>query len=68
MHSAARKIQHPTQEAQKPAEIFDFNHLTRIQVAVQAEKACHLAANAAAPDFEAFLAQYGRGGITSDFA
>lgn len=67
-HTTAKKIQHHAAEhAAKPAQIFDFAELSRIQIATQAEIASHVAGNAEAPDFEAFLSQYGNG-IASDFA
>ena len=49
------------------AEIFDFNQLQAIQIAVQTEAASRLPGNTGACDFEEFLSHYGHG-IVSDFA
>jgi len=64
--NTALKIDHDDQ-IRLSAEIFDFNQLSDIQIAVEAEMACHLPGNINACDFEEFLSQYGNG-VVSDFA
>ena len=66
-NNTAKKLEHFETAENVSAEIFDFAKLTDMQIATQAEMACHLRGNKEAPDFEAFLTQYGEG-IASDFA
>lgn len=49
------------------AEIFDFTRLTQVQIAVEAEKACHLPSNKGSCDYEAFILKYSTR-PTGDFA
>jgi hypothetical protein len=55
--NVARKAQH-VETAKTPSQVFDFKKLSDIQIAVEAEKACHLTANFEACDFEEFMQQY----------
>ncbi len=57
-HSTARKLD-PIPQPQARAEIFDFKRLEAMKVAVEAEKSCHLQANADVCDFEEFMLKYG---------
>lgn len=66
-NNAARKIETIHTRSRAKAEIFHFETLTKVQIATQAEIACHLPANCDAPDFEEFLSHYGKG-VASDFA
>lgn len=62
--NTARKIEVETHTSYR-AEIFDFNDLSQMQIAVEAEMASKLSNNKPSCDFEEFLSQYG---IKSDFA
>lgn len=41
------------------AEIFDFNDISKMQVAIEAEQACHLPGNTEPCDYEEFMEKYG---------
>jgi len=67
MSNTARKIEH-FEVSHHSADIMELHTMSHNRIAQIAEEAANLPGNKPTCDFEEFLAHYGMGGVTSDFA